>query len=173
MKNSWIYTALAAFVAFVGAAVYAVLYFLGFLPAPTLLAQTGIAAALVVLALLAVCTLCCCTVKQGLNTLGCFGKVLTVAAIITLLLSALLLILPSSTAPLYILLLFLTVFWWKFTLIVWGLTISAALPKHCPLDKEDCCTTANNTNTAYCAENTTANGYGTQNGYCCDRNYNY
>ena len=59
MKNSYVYTALAAFIAFTGAAVYAVLFYLGFLPTGFLFAQTGSRIAVIVLILLTLSAIYC------------------------------------------------------------------------------------------------------------------
>ena len=169
MKNSFMYTALAAFIAFISAAVYAVLFFTGFLPSGFLFAQTGILIAIIVLALLTFSAAYCgCRAKHCLhNSLACFGKALIFAAVATLCLSVLLLILPAQAAAFYTTVLFLTVFFWKFLLIIWGLSLAVSIPCYCYIDdicSPDCtASTENSCSTAgkysNLSDNCTANSY--------------
>ncbi|MBQ6895806.1 MAG: hypothetical protein IJN69_01175 [Oscillospiraceae bacterium] len=155
MKNSFMYTALAAFVAFIGAAVYAMLFLMELLPSGFLFALTGIAIAIIVLVLLTFSAAYCgCKAKHCLhNSLACFGKALIFAAVAALCISVLLLTLTSSVTPFYAAILFLTVFFWKFLLIIWGFSLAVAIPCYCYIDNvcsadtaaiENSCSTSNN-----------------------------
>lgn len=175
MKNSSMYTALAAFLAFVGAAVYAVLFFFGFLPSGFLFAQTGVVIALTVLILLTLSAAYCgCRAKHCLhNSLACFGKVLIFAAVVTLCISVLLLTLPAEATPLYTTLLFLIVFFWKFLLIIWGFALAVSIPEYCYID--DVCSHAD---TAAANSNNTANNHSSNTNNCAansciNSRYNY
>ncbi len=177
MKNSSMLTALAAFVAFVGAAVYAMLFSMEILPSGILFAITGIAVAIIVLILLTFSAAYCgCKAKHCLhNSLACFGKVLIFAAVVTLCVSVLLLVLPVTVTPFYSAVLFLTIFFWKFLLILWGLSLAVTIPCFCYIDQTDCSTA----NTSAAADTNCANNYstGTNNtysnsGYSKNR-YNY
>ena len=156
MKNSSACTALAAFVSFVGAAVYAALFNAEILPSGNIFAVTGIIIALTALTVLTVCTFCCrCSETQSFHhSAGCFGKTLVFAAVALLCVSALLLTLPAAVTMLYTAVLFLAVFFWKFTLILWGLCLVCAVPSRCYMDENSC-------NCANTAENScyTANRY--------------
>ena len=156
MKNSSACTALAAFVSFVGAAVYAALFNAEILPSGNIFAVTGIIIALTVLIVLTICTLCQKHKEMQCfhRSVGCFGKWLAVAAVALLCASALLLTLPVAVTMLYTAVLFLAVFFWKFTLILWGLCLVCAIPSRCYMD-ENSCSCANTTeNSCY-----TANSY--------------
>ena len=165
MKNSSMYTAVAAFLAFVGAAVYAVLFYLGYLPEGFLFAQTGVRVALTVLTLLTLAVAYCgCKTKHSLHSpFACFGKAVIFAAVVTLCVANLLLSLTSENLVLYTFVLFVTLFFWKFLLIMWGFMLAAGLPAHCHMD-DNCCeaeatataeTTAN-CNTSNCCRTNTA-----------------
>ncbi|MBQ9845906.1 MAG: hypothetical protein IJO54_07475 [Oscillospiraceae bacterium] len=188
MKNSSMYTALAAFIAFVGAAAYAVLFFMGFLPSGFLFAQTGITIAVIVLVLLTVSAAYCgCKAKHCLhNSIACFGKALIFAAVVTLCISVLLLILPAATTAFYTTVLFLTVFFWKFLLILWAFSLAVTIPCYCYIDdscpaaSENGCsggyTTANSTDTNSCrttSNYSTAGNYHTSGSCYTNSRYNY
>ena len=156
MKNSSACTALAAFVSFVGAAVYAALFNAEILPSGNIFAVTGIIIALTVLTVLTVCTFCCrCSEIQSFHrSAGCFGKWLAVAAVALLCVSAFLLTLPAAVTMLYTAVLFLAVFFWKFTLILWGLCLVYAVPSRCYMDENSCSCANTAENSCY-----TANSY--------------
>ena len=157
MKNSYVYTALAAFIAFTGAAVYAVLFYLGFLPTGFLFAQTGAGISVIVLILLTLSAIYCKekSVHCLHGSLACFGKTLIFAAVAALCISVLLQILPTEATPLYTFILFLTVFFWKFLLIIWAFSLAVSLPGHCHIDHTVCTSadTAENTAENSCTSN--------------------
>ena len=167
MKNSSMYTAVAAFLAFVGAAVYAVLFYLGYLPDGFLFAQTGVQVALTVLTLLTLAAAYCgCKAKHSLHgPFACFGKTVIFAAIVTLCVANLMLTLTTEVTVLYTLVLFVTIFFWKFLLILWGFMLAASLPAHCHMDESGCeaeatatAETTANCNAQSCCRTNTANG---------------
>ena len=153
MKNSSACIGLAAFVSFIGAAVYAALFNVEILPSGNIFAVTGIIIVLTALTVLTVCTFCCrCSETQSFHhSAGCFGKTLVFAAVALLCVSALLLTLPVAVTMLYTAVLFLAVFLWKFTLILWGLCLVCAVPSRCYMDENSCSCANTAENSCYTA----------------------
>ena len=181
MKNSSMYTAVAAFLAFVGAAVYAVLFYLGYLPDGFLFAQTGVRVAIIVMTLLTLAAAYCgCKAKHCLhNSFACYGKAVIFAAVVTLCVSNLLLTLTTEPTVLYTLVLFVALFFWKFLLILWGFMLATSIPPYCWLDEHcgaeatvsaetttentACGNSCNTNNTNCCRTNVTTNNYNHRN----------
>ena len=168
MKNSSMYTAVAAFLAFVGAAVYAVLFYLGYLPDGFLFAQTGVRVAIIVMTLLTLAAAYCgCKAKHCLhNSFACYGKAVIFAAVVTLCVSNLLLTLTTEPTVLYTLVLFVALFFWKFLLILWGFMLATSIPQYCWLDEtcgaEATTSAETTTETAGCTNTCSTNSSG-----CC------
>lgn len=167
MKNNSLYIALAAVIAFIGAVVYAVLYYFGILPTATIIAVTGIIISLIVLSLLTFAlirwksknryTLC--------TSLASLGKTVVFSAVVLLCISVLFLSLIPSTTALYIILLFVLVFFWKFLLILWGVLICFAIPDgNSSHETAETSASSNDNGTSSCCNE---NGCGTY------RRYNY
>lgn len=143
MKKNLICTTLAGFVSFMSAAVCAVLFLMGLLPSGSLFAQTGIFAALIILVLFAFTSAYArCRTGCIVPSSVCSSDTAVISAA-ALCVSVLLLNLPAEATALYTFTLFLTVFFWKFMLIIFGFSLAVRLQGCCKSDRTSCGTEGN------------------------------
>lgn len=166
MKNNSMYITLAAVIAFIAAAAYAILFYFGILPPVTVFAATGIAISLIVLVLLTLARFLQRSNNSNKlhNSFAEYGRAVIFAAVVCLCVSVLALTIPAAISVLYTTILLLMVFFWKFLVITWGLLLCGTMPANndhcCHIHNEQCNDTDTTSNNSVC-------------GYCNSNKYNY
>ena len=127
--------ATAAFFAFITAAIFVVLFITGLLSAVTVIAITGIIVSAVVIALLFLSLAWCSdrSCRNGINNaIGCFGRPVVFAAVISLGLSLILAgVFPAGTTAVLGGILFAQIFLLIFTVFMFAFLIALAMPTGC------------------------------------------
>ena len=136
MKNNSVYIAVAALIAAAGAAVYGVLFSLGIIPTAMPFAVSGVIISFAVLVMITFAAIKWKTKNRYAlyTSFTILGKWLITAAIICFCVSVLVLSLSPAIIPLYTAILIILIFFWKFTLLLWGFILFGAVPS-------DCCST--------------------------------